>query len=261
MSKQKAPIARGQAREALRRRQQQQEAAQKRMRVIVRTAWIAGVTAIAAIVAITVWVVANARSSNSANAPVGALVAPARATEAGAILFGKDDAAVTVSVYADFMCPFCGQFERANGEPLQAAVAADTVKLEIHPMSFLDSQSAGAKYSTRAANAFVTVADADPAAALRFNQLLFANQPGEGTNGLSDQQIATLASQAGASSQVVASFGEQRFVPWIEQLTQQAFGSGITGTPTVTINGQPFTGDLYTPGALTAAIQRAASGA
>ncbi|WP_298129258.1 thioredoxin domain-containing protein [Micropruina sp.] len=262
MPKQPTSTKSGQAREALRRRQQQQAAADRRLRIIVRTAWIAGITAIAVILGVTIWTVANARSSGSAAPPVsGPVIVPPNGTDAGAVRFGQDGAPVTVTVYADFMCPFCGQFERANGEALQSAVAAGTVKLEVHPMAFLDAQSAGSKYSTRAANAFITVASSDPDAALRFNQLLFANQPAEGSSGLSDDRLAALATQAGASADVVASFKEQRFVPWVNQLTQQAFDSGVTGTPTVKINGQPFTGDLYTPGPLANAIQQAASGA
>lgn len=250
-----------QGREALRRRQQAQAAAERRMKTIVRTAWIAGITVIALIIGITVWSVTNARSSNTAGGAPGALVTPTRATDAGALRFGKDDAKVTVAVYADFMCPYCGQFERANGASLDAAAEAGTIVLDIHPMSFLDAQSGGAEYSTRAANAFVTIAEADPAAALRFNQLLFANQPGEGTSGLSDDQLASFATQAGASSEVIASFAKRTFVPWIDQITQQAFDSGVKGTPTVKLNGQVYSGDIYTPGALMTAIERVAAGA
>lgn len=250
-----------QGREALRRRQQAQAAAERRMKTIVRTAWIAGITVIALIIGITVWSVTNARSSNTAGGAPGALVTPTRATDAGALRFGKDDAKVTVAVYADFMCPYCGQFERANGASLDAAAEAGTIVLDIHPMSFLDAQSGGAEYSTRAANAFVTIAEADPAAALRFNQLLFANQPGEGTSGLSDDQLAAFATQAGASSEVIASFAKRTFVPWITQITQQAFDSGVKGTPTVKLNGQVYSGDIYTPGALMTAIERVAAGA
>lgn len=250
-----------QGREALRRRQQAQAAAERRMKTIVRTAWIAGITVIALIIGVTVWSVTNAKSSNTAGGAPGALVTPARATDAGALRFGTDDAKVTVAVYADFMCPYCGQFERANGESLDAAVGAGTIALDIHPMSFLDAQSGGTEYSTRAANAFVTIAEADPDAALRFNQLLFANQPGEGTNGLSDDQLAAFATQAGASSEVIASFPKRTFVPWIAQITQQAFDSGVKGTPTVKLNGQVYSGDIYTPGALMTAVERVAAGA
>ena len=258
MPKQPKITSNPQRRETLRRQQQERAAAARRMRTVVRAAWIAGITAIALVIGVTVWVVGNARSTAPAT---GVLVTPAAATEAGAIRFGTDDATVTVAVYADFMCPFCGQFERANGEALQDAVTAGTIRLDVHPMSFLDSKSGGARYSTRAANAFVTIAESDPAAALRFNQLLFADQPAEGTTGPSDDELAALATRAGASAAVVASFGEQRFVPWIERITQHAFDSGISGTPTVKIDDRIFTGDLYTPGPLTAAIRRAASGA
>lgn len=250
-----------QGREALHRRQQAQAAAERRMKTIVRTAWIAGIAVIALIIGVTVWSVTNAKSSNTAGGGTGVLVTPTRATDAGALRFGSDGAPVTVTVYADFMCPYCGQFERANGEALDAAVEAGRITLDIHPMSFLDAQSGGTEYSTRAANALVTIAEADPAAALRFNQLLFANQPSEGTNGLSDDQLAAFATQAGASNDVVASFARRTFVPWINQLTQQAFDSGVKGTPTVKIDGQVYSGDLYTPGALMTAIERAAAGA
>ena len=62
----------------------------------------------------------------SAGIASGSLITPAGATDSGAVLLGKVDAPVTVTVYADFMCPFCGRFERANGEALQSAVAAGT---------------------------------------------------------------------------------------------------------------------------------------
>lgn len=245
-------------REALRQRQQAEAAAAKRMKTAMRIAWITGVAVIAIMVGVGIWAVTTSPAGNSAVA-AGDVVAPAPATEGGALSFGDPDAKVTVSVYADFMCPFCGRFERANGEDLNAALEAGTAKLEIHPMSFLDQQSAGTGYSTRAANAFATVANVDPAAALRFNQLLYTNQPAEGSAGLTDQQLVELAQQAGVPAEVSATFAKQTFVPWVQKITQQAFDSGVQGTPTVKINGQVFEGDLYTAGPLAQAITQAAN--
>ena len=127
-------------------------------------------------------------------------------------------------------------------------------------MAFLDDSSSGTKYSTRAANAFVTLANQNPATALTFSQLLFANQPSEGSAGLSDAKIGELATQAGASAEVVASFANPTYQPWVAKITQQAWDSGITGTPTVKINGEVFKGDLYNAGPLTEAITAAANG-
>ena len=41
--------------------------------------------------------------------------------------------------------------------------------------------------------------------------------------------------------------------------TQADFASGVTGTPTVLIDGKPFTGDLLTADALRSAIETAAN--
>lgn len=250
----------GARRDALRQQQQAAAAANKRVSFAIRTAWIVGLAVVALLIGISVWSVAGARSGTPGVVAADGVTAPTVATETGAVLIGKADAGVTVSVYADFMCPYCGQFERANGSALAAAVDRGEAKLEIHPMSFLDDMSAGTKFSTRSANAFVTVADRDPAAALKFYQLLYANQPAEQSAGLTDDRLKELAAEAGAPAEVTASFAKQTFAPWVAKITQQAFDSGVTGTPTVKINGEVFKGDLYNAGPLAEAISAAANG-
>lgn len=246
----------GGRREALRQQQAAAARSAKRTGTVVKAAWATGLAVIAVMLAVIVWSFVR---PGSAGVAAGALVAPASASEAGAVVIGDRNAKVTVSIYADFMCPYCGQFERANGTDLTAAVESGKAKLEIHPMAFLDPQSSGTKYSTRAANAFVTVANADPALAWKFDRLLYANQPEEGSSGLTDAQLVDYAKQAGVPDSVTATFSEQTYVPWVQKVTDQAFASGITGTPTVKINGQVFNGDLYSVGPLTAAIDQAAS--
>jgi protein-disulfide isomerase len=248
-------------REALRQRQQAEATADRRVSIAIRSAWIAGLAVAALLIGVTTWSIVGARSGNTA-AVVAAdgLVAPASASDSGAIVIGKPEAKVTVTVFLDFMCPYCGQFERANGSALAAAVDNGTAKLEVHPMAFLDDLSSGTRYSTRAANAFAAVANDDAATALAFSQLLFAQQPAENSAGLTDATIADLAARAGAPADVVAGFSTQAYQPWVAKITKQAFDSGITGTPTVKINGQTFTGDLYTAGPLAEAIKAAANG-
>ena len=247
-------------RDALRQRQQASAAADRRVKIAIRTAWVAGLAVIALLIGVTTWSIVGARGGSGGVVSADGLVNPRSATDSGANLIGKPDAKVTVSVYLDFMCPYCGQFERANGDDLAAAIEAGTAKLEVHPMAFLDEMSAGTKYSTRASNAFAAVANHDADTAFAFSELLFAQQPAENTAGLDDATIADLASQAGAPADVVASFVKQTYQPWVAKITQQAFDSGVTGTPTVKINGQTFTGDLYNAGPLAEAITAAANG-
>nr|BFE78104.1 hypothetical protein GCM10020093_007050 [Planobispora longispora] len=162
-----------------------------------------------------------------------------------------------LEVYLDYMCPFCGRFERANSGELDRLVADGTVRLELYPLSFLDRMSNGTDYSTRAANAVATVADHAPGKLLAFNTALFAHQPAEGGDGLSDDEIAELARDAGVPQDVVNLFAGRVFQPWVEASTAAVFQTGIQGTPTVKINGEVFTGDLYTTGPLTAAVTAA----
>ena len=96
-----------------------------------------------------------------------------------------------------------------------------------------------------------------PDKVLAFSTALFGQQPEEGSPGLTDVQIAKLATDAGVPAGIVEGFHEARFQPWIATSTDAAFKSGITGTPTVRINGKDFKGDLYSAGPLTNAIMAA----
>jgi protein-disulfide isomerase len=224
-----------------------------------RLAFGVGGAVIAALVIAIIAVVVNSGPPGDAAdgvAPSGAVVAPANSTLTGALAVGRADAPVTVEIYLDYMCPYCGRFEKSAGADLVSLVAAGKVKLQLHPLAFLDRMSSGTRYSTRTANAVATVADRAPTAVLAFNNALYAAQPAEGSTGLSDDQIATIAVQAGVPQEVVNGFTDRTYEPWIAAATQKAFQSGITGTPTVKINGTVFQ-DLYTPGALKSAVEAA----
>jgi protein-disulfide isomerase len=205
-------------------------------------------------------VVSAAKNADAPTSPdaSGPLVVPANATAGGAIAIGESTAPVRLEVYLDYMCPYCGRFERANSAEIERLVAAGRVRLELYPLSFLDRYSAGTRYSTRAANAVATVADRAPESVLAFNQALFDAQPAEGSPGLSDDEIAALALAAGVPQGVVDAFHERIFEPWLTASTAAVFQTGITGTPTVKINGVVFTGDLFAVGPLTQAIEAAA---
>jgi len=218
-----------------------------------------GVVIVGLLVAIVVAVVNAVGGSPEAEADAPtALVVPANTTAAGAITIGDAAAPVKVEVYLDYMCPFCGRFDRANAEQLRHLVAAGTIRLEMYPLSFLDKASSGSRYSTRAANAVATVADRAPDEVLAFSQALYAHQPHEGGEGLPNGQIAGLARDAGVPQEVIDAFAKRSFEPWIAQVTERAFAGGVTGTPTVKINGVVFKGDLYSAGPLAEAITAAA---
>ncbi len=165
-----------------------------------------------------------------------------------------------VSVYADFMCPNCGNFEKVNHADLDALQAAGTIVLDYHPIAILDASST-TQYSTRAAQTVAAVANGDPAHFVAYWDALFTNQPTEGSAGLSDAELATRAVAAGVSQSVVDTFSKGTYTPWVAKATTQATTKdGVQGTPTVLIDGTVWNGNWTTAGVLKSAIESAAKG-
>ncbi len=219
-----------------------------------------GAVVILGLVAAIVFAVVRTVTGDDDGSPAasGDVVAPANTDASGSFAVGQGDAPVTVEIYYDYMCPACGAFEAANSGELDRLVDEGTARIELRPISFLDEQSQGTRYSTRAANAFATVVHGAPDQAWSFHGALYENQPAEGTKGLSDDEIAAIARDAGVPSDVVDQFGDGTYEAWTASVTEKAFDSGIQGTPTVVIDGEQFQGDVYTVGPLTEAIESAA---
>jgi protein-disulfide isomerase len=170
--------------------------------------------------------------NNQATAPGTAPQSEIIDSETGAISFGTGED--EIDTFVDFMCPVCGQFEDSYGETLQAAAANDDITLNIHPVAILDHLSQGTEYSSRSASAMYCVAAEAPESALDFFNLLFTNQPEESSPGLTDDELAALAKQAGAdaAADCIADGTYMKYVG--DQTTAQDIG----GTPTVEVNGE-----------------------
>lgn len=199
---------------------------------------VVAVVAIVAIGGVVVWL-------NSSSNPTGVMPAASNIdTETGAISFG--DGPDTVATYVDFMCPICNTFEQAYGDTLQELVDDGSITLDVHPVSILDRASQGTEYSTRAANAMYCVAEFSPEAAMPFMQSMYANQPEEGSSGLTDEQIIGLAEDAGASG-VTDCITDQTYRGFVADKTtlMPPDDAGRRGTPTVVFNGEriDLTGD------------------
>lgn len=164
---------------------------------------------------------------------------PANAVDDYTVSIGDADAPVTVTVYEDLMCPYCGLFEQVSSERLKEYADGGDVQVRYHVVSFLDSASED-RYSTRAANAIAVVLDtAGPEAAVGLHDALFANQPEEGGAGLSDEEMIDLAVEAGADEEAIRGpIEDLKFEPWVEDSTEAWSKAGFTGTPTVTVNGE-----------------------
>lgn len=171
--------------------------------------------------------------------------------DTGAILVGEGDSAL--DTYIDFMCPICNQFEQVYGEEIQGLVDDGTITLGIHPISILDSKSQGTEYSTRAANAMYCVAVEDAEASLPFMNALFANQPSEGSPGLTDEQLIQIADSVGVTG-IDSCVNDGVYSDFVTAMTEETPiqpGSQGIGTPTIAVNGEVISNStLPEPGKL-----------
>jgi protein-disulfide isomerase len=165
--------------------------------------------------------------------------APRGAVDTYALPIGNAEAPVEVTVYEDFLCFVCGQFEARSRGLLKAYAATGDVSVRYQVVSTLDHASED-DYSTRAANALAAVLDTSgPETAVLFHDLLYDHQPAEGGPGLSDEQLVDLAVQAGADRQkVAAAVKSLEFRQWVVNSTDAASSAGLNSTPTVTVDGQ-----------------------
>jgi len=194
--------------------------------------WIT-IAVVVIVVAVTGVVIAM-NNAATATANAGGAKPTASNIVDGAIVFG-DKGTDTVATYVDFLCPYCNQFEQTEGSTIKQLVDDGKVKLELHPVSILDNNSNPAGYSSRAASAMYSVAIHDPANAYAFMQAMYQNQPKEQSAGLTDDQIVTIAKNAGVNmtaelQKEITSNKYQKYA-----LTQ-SLPQGATGTPTVMVN-------------------------
>ncbi|MFH8252127.1 DsbA family protein [Microbacterium sp. B2969] len=158
--------------------------------------------------------------------------------ETGAIAVGSGSN--TLDTYIDFMCPICNQFEQAYGDTIEGLVNDGSMTLNIHPISILDRSSQGTQYSTRAANAMYCVAVSDADKSLPFMQAMYANQPEEGSTGLTDEEILGIAKGVGVTD-IDSCVNDQKYSKYVTTMTEKTPvkpGQSGIGTPTVLLNGE-----------------------
>ncbi|TLM80662.1 disulfide bond formation protein DsbA [Pseudarthrobacter sp. NamE2] len=158
---------------------------------------------------------------------------------------------VKVVAYIDFICPVCKRFEDTYNDALTGLRNEGKISLEYRPLGFLDRMSS-TNYSSRAANAAACVADQAPDKYAAYIDLLFTNQPAEGGAGLSDDRLKSLASEIGAD--INSCVDDKTFRPYVKYSTQLASNIGVTGTPTVFIDGKQWDGGTDLNAEIQAAI-------
>ena len=142
-----------------------------------------------------------------------------------------------LDIYEDFQCPVCGVFEKANGAVVQKLAFQGKVRVVYHPFTIFLGEQPAQGNSVRAWAAAQCVPARQWA---QYHNLLYANQPGERTQGgFPVSLLLALGRKAGLSS---ASFtrcvSSQTYAPVAVPLSERIIRNGIDSTPMVRLNGK-----------------------
>ena len=155
---------------------------------------------------------------------------------------GQANAPVTVDVYEDYLCPYCERFETRSADDITAALNQGKIKVNYHALNILDAGTKPAGYSTLAANAALCAVPANiwPA----FHAKLFAEQPAEGSAGMTAEQLTKIGTDLGAGPDFGTCVAANSNAAGISAASDTASANpalqtdGQFGTPTVAVGGQ-----------------------
>ncbi len=149
---------------------------------------------------------------------------------------GTSDPKAVLSLYEDFLCPACGNFEKEFGATISQLIDTGAVAADYYMVAILDRQGDG--YSSRASNAAYCVADESKDAFRRFHAALYAQQPEEGVGPFPDNaRLIEVARQAGVAGGVPECINSGRYT---EMAGGLAAAAGVNSTPTIRINGEDY---------------------
>lgn len=217
----------------------EQQAAEARRR---RTLW----TTLIAIAAVAIggliaWGVLASQSAQDVNTPKNAT------SDGTGLVVGSGP--TKVDIYVDFLCPYCNKFEKSAGTTIDQLVADKKITVNYRPVAILNRAST-TNYSTRSAAAAGCASDFGLAAT--YVPALFAQQPPEGSAGLSDDTLIEIGGTVGLVDPAFAKCVRAgTYQSWANRNTDEAAKQGYTSTPTVLVNGKKIE---PTADALTAAV-------
>jgi protein-disulfide isomerase len=190
-----------------------------------------------AVIVVVVIVVVRIRSGEGEPSGYQGPLAPVTRQADGSIVMAKTGVDKPVlEIYEDFQCPSCREFEKVNGAMVKELAAVGKVKVVYRPFQLFQQEPLKSN-SARAANAALCA----PANMwIPYHDLIYKNQPAEGSAGFSDQDLISWAKQVGIHDRVFVKCvkGKEKAAQ-LAQMTRYALQiAQVTSTPTVKLDGR-----------------------
>jgi protein-disulfide isomerase len=210
-------------------------------------AWLTGGVVIAVAAVIVILVLVN-QSPTGASVAAPTVLTPTG--DASGRTVGSTSASVTLDLWADFQCPVCKQFtDTVEPNLMSNYVSTGKVRLVFDNFAFIGPESTQAAIGGLCA--------ADQGKFWPYHDYVYANQGSENSGALSDSTLKAIANAVGLDGGTFSScLGSSTNREEVQGEADQAQAKGITGTPTLFVNGTKVSNPLDY-GTVSAAIDAA----
>jgi protein-disulfide isomerase len=143
---------------------------------------------------------------------------------------GSPSAKVLVEMYGDFQCPYCHRFHADVGPTIASLVRAGTIRFAFHPYVFIGPESLAAASAAECAG--------DEGRYFQMFEQLYDHEFPENSGNLTTIELISLARAAGVTrASTLGCIRSGRYATWVRMVTDEGSARGVTGTPTIFVNG------------------------
>ena len=247
MSKRNSQASKTAARERLRQERERQAKRDKVKRQVIVACSVVGVLAIAG--GIGYAVVQNNKPGYWEEAKNDKLVKPANSTGTNGttVVIGKSTAKKTLVMYEDPRCPVCAQFEQTVGSTVDKDVEDGKFKIQYVGASFLDG-NLGGEGSKNGLSALGAALNVSPEAFLKYKTAMYTTKwhPAEDTDKFKDDayliKIAQTVPELKDNKTFQNAVKNGTYDKWALDMSEKFNKDGVTGTPTLKMDGKTLTG-------------------
>ncbi len=245
------------------RLQAQRDKERTRARRVRQSAVAGAVVAVLAVAGgIAVWVSSGGGSGSTAD---NAFALPRQTSDGDkpAVPVGSARARSTLTVWEDFRCPACQQFETGFRPVIHHLQDSGKLKVEYHLATLIDG-NAGGTGSLNAANAALCAQDAGKFR--DYHDVLYSHQPPEQQDRFGDKKyLLQLAGKVPGltSAAFTKCVRDGRYDGFVRKSNEAFASGGFRGTPTVLLNGKDLSqvkGGRVTPADLKKMVLEADKG-
>ncbi len=157
---------------------------------------------------------------------------------AGIPVLGDNNAPVTIVEFADFQCPFCGEWQKTIFQELKSKyIETGKARFVFMDYAFLGDESTRAAQAARCAN--------DQNRFWEYHDLLYTKQSGENEGAFIDDNLKQFAKELKLNEDEFNScFDSNKYASQLNSDIVKADEYGVISTPTIYINGNKLEGIL-----------------